>query len=309
MPPCNNDYLPYDFFGSHKNGDGFVFRVLAPHADEVFLVGDFCGWEKGLPMRMIGSGIWEYCLPVDSCFGEYSNYKYRIEQDGKVLYKSDPYALHFELHPATASKFYDIEDFEWKDNGWLKRREKKTDIKAYPVDLLRQIEGGELKTASLPIKLASSAKRMGYSHIRLSPIMERSNLSEKDYGIYGYFAPSSRLGTPKDFMNLINELHRSGVGVLLDIPISHLSHEEQGLLLFDGERLYETYDSNDNAIFDLKKKEICNFLISSADFWIRKYHVDGICICGTDEKNDFMKKLHSHISSEFSEIIIVTCEE
>lgn len=297
----------YEFFGSHEHSDGFVFRVLAPNADDVFLVGDFCGWEEGIPMEKIDGGVWECTVSSAPGFGNFSNYKYRIVKNGRIHYRSDPYAFHFEPLPGAASRFFNINDFKWMDNGWLGyRRQIKADgIKVFTLDILKNTNGSPLHSDSSS-RLASYVKKTGYTHIRISPVMEGSNASDEKSGVYGYFAPTSLLGTPGDFMRLINELHMSGVGVILDIPIEGLSSDEQGLLLFDGERLYEKVDTTGAAMLDLGKPAARSILTSAVDFWIRIYHADGIRICGGIQTEQFHHNICSSASREFPNIIFCT---
>ena len=287
------NYRAYDYLGAHKAEDGFVFRVWAPNAEKVTLTGDFCFWRDGVPMKRITeNGVWEGTLSEDVDFGEFSNYKYKITSKGREFFKSDPYAFHFETPPATASKFYDIEGYEWQDDSWLKVRRKKCEkfysqpMNIYEMHLLSwkcHEDGTPLCYTELAEELPSYVKQMGYTHVEFMPVMEHPYGGSWGYQICGYYAPTSRLGTPKDFMYLIDTLHRSGIGVILDWVPAHFPKDAHGLYEFDGGPLYE-YQGSDKMEhagwgtrrFDLGRNEVECFLISNAVFWAEKYHADGL---------------------------------
>lgn len=287
------NYRTYDYLGVHKEGDRFVFRVWAPHADAVFIVGDFCGWDVGFPMeRITENGIWEGVVGSDSGFGEYSNYKYRLINGEREMYKADPYAFHFEEPPATASRFYDIEGFKWQDEGWMKNRRTKMKnpyiqpINIYEIHALSwktHEDGTPLTYTELANELPPYLKQMGYTHVEFMPIMEHPFTGSWGYQVCGYYAPSARQGSPKDFMFLVNELHKAGIGVILDWVPAHFPKDSHGLYEFDGEPLYE-YQGWDKMEhkgwgtrkFDVGRNEIECFLISNAAFWAEKYHADGL---------------------------------
>ncbi len=286
------NFKSYDYLGAHKEKNGIVFRVWAPHADEVFVVGDFCEWGNGLRMKRITSdGVWEGLLQNDD-FGEYSTYKYKIRNGDREIYKSDPYAFHFETPPSTASKFYDIEGFDWQDEGWLKNRKKLSpNIYASPVNIYElhllswktHEDGTPLSYLEIANELPSYVKQMGYTHVEFMPVMEHPYDGSWGYQVCGYYAPTSRLGTPKDFMVLVNELHKSGIGVILDWVPAHFPKDAHGLYEFDGAPLYE-YQGQDKMEnrgwgtrrFDVGRNEIECFLVSNAAFWAEKYHIDGL---------------------------------
>lgn len=289
------NYRAYEYLGSHRDKDGYVFRVWAPNAAQIFLIGDFCDWRDREDCKMkkvTENGVWEVHIPESSGFGEYSNYKFKLYTKNGERYKADPYAFHFETPPATASKFYDVEGFEWHDKSWLKNRKKKMSssygepINIYEVHSLSwktHEDGTPLSYLDLARELPSYVKQMGYTHVEFLPITEHPYDGSWGYQVSGYFAPSSRQGTPKDFMTLVDELHRAGIGVILDWVPAHFPKDAHGLYEFDGEPLYECqgydkieYKTWGTRRFDLGREEVESFLVSSAAFWAEKYHVDGL---------------------------------
>ena len=336
-------YRSYEFLGAHKVDEKFHrFVVWAPRAREVFLVGDFNNWNNGdLPMRRIGeSGLWN--ILVDGV-SEYDCYKYRIiSYEGEERIKSDPYGFHFEERPNTASKVYNIRDYQWTDDKWLKDR--KLDFNApmsiYEVNLLswRQKEGGvQYSYVELARDLVSYVKKMGYTHIELMPITEFPFDGSWGYQTTGYFAPTSRFGTPKDFMYLIDQCHRNNIGVILDWVPVHFCKDDFALARFDGTYCYESSDhakaENEQwgtLNFDFSKGEVLSFLISSAMYWLDYYHIDGIRVDavaymlyhdfgGKDIKNiyggrenleavEFIKRLNSIIKKNYPEAILIAEE-
>ena len=286
------NYKAYDYLGAHREGDQVVFRTWAPNADAVFLVGDFNGWTDNAPMNRISdNGLWEVCLD-GSTFGDYSVYKYKIVNGEKEFYKADPYAFHTETPPDTASKFYDIEGYEWQDGGWMKQRAQKAGgfysepMNIYELHLLswkKKEDGYPLTYRELALELPAYVKQMGYTHVEMMPVAEHPFDGSWGYQVCGYYAPTSRLGTPKDFMHLIDSLHCAGIGVILDWVPAHFPKDAHGLYEFDGTPTYEYqgWDKNEHKSwgtrkFDVGRNEVECFLISNADFWLRKYHVDGL---------------------------------
>ena len=289
-------YKSYEFLGAHyvnREGiEGYRFVVWAPRAKEVYLTGDFNSWnEHDLPMKRIDkSGLWNICIDnvkEDDC------YKYRIiSQMNEVTYKSDPYAFYSEERPKTASKYYDIKGFEWNDDKWMK---KKDDINQYnkamsiyEVNLMswdKKENGDVYSYRELADELVSYVKKMGYTHIELMPIMEHPFDGSWGYQLTGYFAPTSRYGTPKDFMYLINQCHLKGIGVILDWVPVHFCKDAHGLARFDGTYCFESSDfiKAENKQwgtlnFDYTKPEVTSFLISNAMYWHDYYHIDGLRI-------------------------------
>ena len=277
----------YSFLGCHTENGKTVFRVWAPNADSVSVVGDFCDWDaERYHMFHIGNGIFEAIVEK---LPEYSIYKYSIKsKDGTVTLKSDPYAYHFETAPNNCSKTYDIEGFEWDDKAWI---DSKSDIYSKPVNIYevhagswkRYADGNCFNYKDFGRELADYALDMGYTHVELMPVMEYPFDGSWGYQVTGYYAPTSRYGTPKDFMEFINILHKAGIGVILDWVPAHFPKDEFGLYHFDGGPCYEYADSRKGehkewgtCVFDYGRGEVLSFLISNAMFWHEKYHIDGI---------------------------------
>jgi 1,4-alpha-glucan branching enzyme len=268
---------------------GYIFRVWAPQAKSVSVVGDFNNWDRSRhSMRKISVGIWEAFVPGVK---QYDNYKYSVEQaDLQIVLKSDPFALHTETSPGTASKTYDIEGFEWTDGDWMREREHKEHLKLpmniYEVHLgswKRYEDGNFFSYAKLADELIPYVKEMGYTHIELMPVTEYPYEGSWGYQVTGIYAPTSRYGTPHDFMRFINRCHEEGIGVIIDWVSAHFPKDEHGLYMFDGCPLYEYSDKKKRehiewgtVVFDFGRNEVISFLISSAMFWFELYHVDGI---------------------------------
>lgn len=279
----------YEFMGCHKEKVGFVFRVWAPNAVSVSVTGSFNNWDNSSnPMKNIGYGIWE--VTVDNA-KIYDEYKYYIEkQNGGFVYKSDPYAFHACTRPENASKVYDLDGFCWHDKEYLKSKNKKNILKQplniYEVHLgswMMHDDGNFLSYIDIADKLIKYVKKMNYTHIELLPISEYPFDPSWGYQVTGYFAPTSRYGTPKDFMTFVDKMHKAGIGVILDWVGAHFPKDENGLYEFDGSCLYESSDPLTNEhpdwktrIFDYSRYEVKSFLISNVVYWLDKYHIDGI---------------------------------
>ncbi|MBR3961050.1 MAG: 1,4-alpha-glucan branching protein GlgB [Clostridia bacterium] len=277
----------YEFLGSFLDGDTCTFRVWAPNAASVALTGDFSGWQP-LPMGKVTSGIWEYKA---TGIHKFDNYKYAVtDRNGNTVLKSDPYGRHFETSPANASKVYSSFSHPWGDADWLKAREEKN-IYASPVNIYevhlaswQQGENGELLSyGEMAKRLSRYVTDMGYTHIELLPITEHPFDGSWGYQVTGYFAPTSRFGTPEDFMEFVDTMHKAGIGVILDWVPAHFPRDEHGLFRFDGTPCYEYSDPRKGehkewgtCVFDYGKVEVMNFLISSAVFWLKEYHIDGL---------------------------------
>ena len=288
-------YESYTFLGAHKleeNPEYVRFVVWAPRAREIFLTGEFNGWnEWDLPMaRIEDTGLWNICVKDVS---QFDSYKYRIiAENGEVLMKADPYAFHAEERPKSASKYFDIEGFDWTDKKWMKEREDKDyltgPLSIYEVNLLswnRKQDDSQYSYDDFADELVRYVKKMGYTHIELMPVMEHPFDGSWGYQITGFFAPTSRFGTPKDFMNFIDKCHKGGIGVILDWVPAHFATDGHGLRQFDGSYLFESLDQrkavNDmwgTYNFDFSKPEVLSFLISNMMYWIEEYHIDGIRI-------------------------------
>ena len=286
----------YEKFGAHPRTvdgrDGTHFAVWAPSARAVGVAGDFNAWGETLPLapRLDGSGVWEGFLPG---VGRGAQYKYRIEtaDGGACLEKGDPFALLWESPPATASVVWDL-DYGWSDGEWMAARGRANALDApmsvYEVHLgsWRRDHGDgwrSLHYDELAGQLPGYVKALGFTHVEFLPVMEHPFFGSWGYQTTGYFAPSSRHGSPQQFMNLVNALHREGIGVILDWVPSHFPSDAHGLWRFDGTHLYEHADPRqgwhpdwDSSIFNYGRHEVRSFLISSALFWLDRYHADGL---------------------------------
>ena len=283
------NFKSYEFLGCHKAEKGFIFRVWAPRAASVHLCGDFNFWNtSALPMKNIGGGIWE---AVAENAAVYDNYKYYIEkQNGGFVYKSDPYAYHTCTRPENASKVYEIEGYDWHDSPYLSSLDGENTLdkpmNIYEVHLAswrKHKDGNYLTYKEAATELSAYVKKMGYTHIEIMPVTEYPYDPSWGYQVTGYFAPTSRFGTPKDFMEFVDICHQNGIGIILDWVGAHFPKDEYGLYEFDGGACYEYEDPLKNEhpdwntrIFDYGRSEVISFLISSAVFWIEKYHIDGL---------------------------------
>ncbi|MBE5744449.1 MAG: 1,4-alpha-glucan branching protein GlgB [Clostridiales bacterium] len=287
------NFNAYDYLGAHfcTAGDknGVIFRVWAPNAKSVSVVGDFNDWDKtSSVMQKVTVGVYE--LFVEGV-KEYDNYKYAItSNNGEIVLKADPYAFHSETPPNTASKVYDIEGFEWTDGEYLEFIKTKNHLKSpmnvYEVNLAswkRRDKGEYLTYEDLERELVPYVKKMGYTHVEFMPVSEYPFDGSWGYQVVGYYSITSRFGTPKQFMSLINAFHREGIGVIVDWVPAHFPKDEHGLIEFDGAPLYEYQgkDRQENEVwgtryFDVGRTEVQSFLISNAVFFFEKFHVDGL---------------------------------
>ncbi len=278
----------YEFLGCHKSKGGHIFRVWAPNAAGVSLVGDFNGWDADADKMEQCDGVWQI---EKSGLKIFDNYKFAVKkQDGTTVFKADPFAFHSETAPSTASKVYDLDGFDWRDDDWLKHR-KNTNIYESPVNIYevhagswqRNADGTVLDYVTLAERLCKYVKDMGYTHIELMPISEYPFDGSWGYQVGSYYAPTSRYGTPHDFMRFVDIMHRNGIGVILDWVPAHFPKDEHGLYRFDGTPCYEHGDPRigehyewGTAVFDYGKVEVMNFLISNAVYWLKYYHIDGL---------------------------------
>jgi len=286
----------YDKLGSHAmtidGVEGTYFAVWAPSAKQVSVMGDFNGWDKAShPLHSRGqSGIWEGFVPD---VGTGAHYKYHIvsHHRGYRVDKSDPFAFRAQVPPDTASIVWNL-DYEWGDQEWMEARRGRNSLDApisiYEVHLgswMRILEEDNrwLTYRELAPKLAEYVQRLGFTHVELLPVMEHPFYGSWGYQTTGYFAPTSRYGTPQDFMYFIDHLHQNNIGVILDWVPSHFPSDEHGLGYFDGTHLFEHADPQKgfhpdwkSFIFNYGRHEVCSFLISSALFWLNRYHVDGL---------------------------------
>jgi 1,4-alpha-glucan branching enzyme len=292
-----NSFRLYEKLGSRlmtvDNEKGAYFALWAPNAKRVSVIGDFNGWNgesHPLGIRWDGSGIWEGFIPG---IGKGALYKFHIvsKYHNYKVDKGDPFGFYWEISPRTASGVWDL-DYEWQDKEWMKNRHKHNDLHSplsiYEVHLgswRRAVDDNNrfLSYREIAPYLVEYVKDMGFSHVEFLPIMEHPFYGSWGYQAVGYFAPTSRYGTPQDFMFLIDQLHQEGIGVILDWVPSHFPSDEHGLVYFDGTHLYEHGDPRKgfhpdwkSYIFNYGRNEIRNFLISNAFFWLEKYHVDGL---------------------------------
>ncbi len=290
-------YEIYNKLGAHpktfRKKNGVYFAVWAPHALSVSVIGNFNQWNlEANPMKALDtSGIYECFIPD---LGNGELYKYAITtKSGKVLFKADPYAFQAEFRPGTASITCDISGFKWSDETWMKKREALVPEEA-PMSIY-EVHIGSWKKKNRPEKegyytykeaaheLADYVKEMGYTHVELMGIAEHPFDGSWGYQVTGYYAPTSRYGTPQEFMYFVNYLHKKGIGVILDWVPAHFPRDAHGLADFDGEPVYEYADSRKGEhpdwgtkVFDYEKHEVSNFLIANALYWIKEYHVDGL---------------------------------
>jgi 1,4-alpha-glucan branching enzyme len=285
----------YRVMGAHVHEvDGIAgirFAVWAPNAARVSVVGDFNRWDgRSHPMRVRpGSGVWELFVP-DLAPGSYYKFEIRNRDSGQVFLKSDPYGRHFELRPGTASIAEAPTHFQWHDSDWLERRAaldwQHAPMSVYEVHLgswQRGMEGEFLNYRELAHRLVDHVAALGFSHIELLPITEHPFDLSWGYQTTGYYAPTSRFGTPDDFRYFVDHCHRHGIGVLLDWVPAHFPKDAHGLAWFDGTPLYEHADPRrgehldwSTLIYNFNRHEVKNFLLSSALYWLEEFHLDGL---------------------------------
>jgi len=268
---------------------GTRFAVWAPNAEVVSLVGDFNDWdERRHPMRRREGGIWELFVPA---VGEGTTYKYSVRgEQGFHQQKADPYAFSCEVPPKSASIVYELSTYQWADAQWMDQRAKKNylnePVSTYEVHLGSWMRGplnSFLSYRELANVLVEYVVRMGYTHIELLPIMEHPFSGSWGYQVTGYYAPTSRFGSPRDFMYFVDRCHQAGVGVIVDWVPGHFPKDAHGLAYFDGTALYEHADPRKGEhiewgtkIFNYGRNEVRTFLISNALFWLQEYHIDGL---------------------------------
>ena len=284
------NYKAYKFFGNHKiNKDKFAFRVWAPNATAVSVVGDFNSWDNNAnKCKLVAPGIWEATVKGVNI---YDCYKYAVTSPtGVVHLKADPYAVHQETRPGTGSKVYELHNYSWGDEAWQKKKENQN-ILAQPINIYevhfgswkRHDDGNFLTYREMAEQLVPYVKDMGYTHIEMLPIMEYPYDGSWGYQVTGYFAATSRYGLPEDLMYFVDCCHKAGIGVILDWVPAHFPKDAFGLYEFDGTCCYEYSDMKKGEhkewgtrVFDYSKNEVKSFLISSAEYWIDEFHFDGI---------------------------------
>ena len=282
----------YAFLGCHRQrkgkSDGFVFRVWAPQAQSVSVVGDFNFWNtRDLPMQPIGGGVWE-------AFSKYAKvggaYKYFVTGGGRSVYKTDPYGRCCGSLPDTSSIVEADDDFSWHDAAYLRKKAQKHPLNE-PINIYevhagswkRHEDGSYLSYEELAQQLVPYLKDMGYTHVELMPIMEHPYEPSWGYQLTGYYAPTHRYGTPQQFKKFVDICHKAGIGVILDWVPAHFPKDENGLYEFDGHCCYELSDPMMNEhpdwttrIYDYGRPEVCSFLVSNAVYWLEEFHVDGL---------------------------------
>jgi 1,4-alpha-glucan branching enzyme len=288
----------YEKLGAHfrtiDDVQGVSFAVWAPNALRVSVVGEFNGWDNRThPMHFHeGPGVWELFIPN---LPQGAHYKYAVKSRflGYEIDKTDPYGFYAEVRPSTDSRVWDIDRYVWQDQEWLDQRAERQaldqPINIYELHLgsWRRVPdeegGGFLSYQDLAHEIVDYVKQMGYTHIELMPITEYPFDGSWGYQTTGYFAPTSRFGTPDDFMYFVDHCHQNGIGVLLDWVPAHFPRDAHGLAFFDGTHLYEHSDPRlgehldwGTKIFNFGRNEVRNFLLSSALFWLKKYHIDGL---------------------------------
>ena len=340
----------WEFMGAHaqeRDGQqGYVFRVWAPHAQGVSVVGDFNRWDEASnPLAPMGGGLWEGFVPG---LERYDIYKYAIRsRDGRTLMKADPYAFHAETRPGNASKLYELGSYQWNDQSWLDYRKKNPvyhrPLNIYEVHLgswRRTGDGEFLSYRGIADYLVPYVKEMGFTHVEFMPLTEHPLDDSWGYQCTGYFAATSRFGTPDDLMYLIDQLHQAGVGVILDWVPAHFPKDAFGLYEFDGEPCYEYQDMRKGEhadwgtrVFDYGRSEVRSFLFSSALFWLEMFHIDGLRVDAVAsmlyldygrqggewvpnihggnenlEAVDFLQKLNERIFAEHDDVMMIAEE-
>lgn len=285
------NFASYDYMGAHfcsKNGqDGAVFRTWAPNAEKVSVVGIFNDWDENsnVMTRISEGGIFETFIPN---MKEYDMYKFAVSHAGKTVLKADPYAFHAETPSGTASKVYNLEGYVWHDDEYINSRTGcyNKPVNIYEVNLASWKKHGEeiyYSYSDLAKELVDYVVKMGYTHVEFMPVSEYPFDGSWGYQVTGYYAITSRFGTPKEFMNLVDEFHKNGIGVIVDWVPAHFPKDQHGLYEFDGTCCYENqgwdrkeHKSWGTRIFDWGRNEVQSFLISNAVFLFDKFHVDGL---------------------------------
>lgn len=281
----------WELLGAHRQLNGKTnFCTWAPHAAAISVVGDFNGWDAAAnPMtRLNEQGLWGATVELTH---DYDCYKYQITTaNGRTLYKADPFAFHTQTPPENASKIYRLAGYRWHDAEWMTERAAQ-DARSLPVNIYelhigswrRNADGNYYSYLQLAEELPTYLTEMGYTHVELLPPTEYPFDGSWGYQVTGYYAPSSRYGTPHDFMALVDALHEAGIGVIMDWVPAHFPKDEFGLYEYDGECCYEYSDPAKwehkdwgTRVFDFGRTEVQSFLVSSANFWAHTYHIDGI---------------------------------
>ena len=343
------NYAAYEYLGVHRTENGYVFRVWAPNADSIMLTGDFNNWSDNVSLlRVTEGGIWETTLDFDYAKPG-DKYKYKIYGCGQVHYKADPYATESELPPNTASVIPNDDEYEWRDAGWLDyRRRTATEFYSKPMNIYemhlgswkRHDDGTPFSYTELARELTTYVKQMGYTHIEIMPVTEYPYEGSWGYQVCSYFAPTARYGTPNEFKGFVDSMHEAGIGVILDWVPAHFPKDRHGLYEFDGKPLYEyqgwdriEHEGWGTRRFDVGREEVQSFLISSASYWLREFHIDAIRVDAVasmiyldydrrpgewvpnrdgsnrcEEAIAFFRKLNMHIKGEFPDVLMIAEE-
>ncbi len=310
------NYNAYDYFGHHHVGDEIIFRLWAPGADEISLVGDFNFWTVGEDVfrRISENGIWEARIKADRALPD-CKYKFAVTSAGGTRLKADPYAFFGETLTHTASIIWRSK-YKWRDEAYMSARgsvaPSAANIYAIHPASWRTRDGRDntkgdayLNFREIAEQLIPYMKKMGYTHVELTPIMEHPDDRSTGYRTCSYYAPSSRYGNPDDFKFFVDELHRAGLGVILDGVPDRFPKDEHGLYRFDGFPLYEKDTEGQEATFDLDKPEVETFLISNALFWLKEYHVDGLCVASS-ECTPLKEKLREILAHTYPSAMLIT---
>ncbi len=341
------NYYSYELLGCHMINDGAIFRVWAPNAKRVAVVGDFNNWDrtKHFMNKITDAGLWELYIPN---VYEYQSYKYAIKtKSNRYILKSDPYAFHSEVRPQTASKVYDLKGYKFNDRKWMKNRyehhfyNKPLNIYELNMASWRTYQDGNFfDYVKLAKDLSEYVKKMNYTHIEIMPVSEYPYDPSWGYQVTGFYSITSRFGTPKQFMEFVDIMHQNNIGVIVDWVPGHFCKDAHGLVEFDGSYLYEPSDPKKREhkgwgtrTFDYGRCEIQSFLVSNAVYLLKEYHIDGLRVdavssmlyldycrsAGEWEPNSegtninldalaFIKKLNSVIHNDFKGVLMIAEE-
>lgn len=318
----------YEYFGAHPVGEEWIFRVWAPTAAAVSVVGDFCNRDRHAhPMKYTDGGIWEATL---SGIKPHDRYQYCIRtHDGRELYKVDPFAFYVAARPDPASEIFDLSGFPWRDGKWMQERplippyQKPLNIYRLSAESLRQGDSF-LTYKELAERFIPYIRKMNYTHIELPPLTQYPHDRCAGDQVTGYFAPTARCGTPYELMYFVDACHRANIGVIMDWVPTHFSARAHGLCTFDGTPCYESVvqppGSDESCVFDYGKAEVLSFLQSSAQFWLEVYHLDGLRLTPMDrmlypkdgqpdlQAVEFLKRLNIRVHAQ-NEGIMMIAEE
>ncbi len=314
QPPCPRLWKHLGSHPSFEDGcSGYRFRVWAPHARQVSLIGAHNAWNhSALPMEQDEHGEWTCFVPG---LERYADYKYAIHSDcAPVLEKADPFAFHAQTRPGTASKCYDLDGFLWDDSLWLahrlKHRSRTHPLNIYEVHFASWRRTGEnqfLSYREMAHWLVPYVKQMGFTHVQFLPLTEHPLDESLGYQSTGLFAPTSRYGTPHDLMFLINELHKAGIGAILDLPFEGFPKDDFGLYRFDSHPLYEQEHDQSTCQFNFDHPRVREFLTACALFWLEEYHFDGVYLRTPDTgAEEFLRQLKQTVSKAHPDAILLS---